>query len=314
MPDCIERVKNDGNKQFTALMFLEFLLHLREVILQDVAILFDEDDPVPHQIFQQEIFQSEDFETYRNDMRHHILASVEPTDLCIDQCLPGINSHFQNALRRIDELDSQVKNNNNILLDRVLPLLDGIKTDYNQLLSGIHRSVRALGSTFEPTQGGGEGSAAPLPAIYDVGTNSTSRSRHHLTMPPGAGAVFSVDGARFSSKPVSFAILLEEWYGIGSFVDIPCCGGFANLEEVRKGSWRTTYQIKEKQRFSKIKRIVEVYASQLSEREKCEVLVEFEHMWTESGRNWSPMIERLQNEGYLTKHKRNKRNNDVVLI
>jgi hypothetical protein len=68
---------NKGGK-YTAKMFRDFLDNMRTVLLQDVVVMMNEEGCIHHSIFREAVFQSEDFALFREEMKAHLVGSVDP--------------------------------------------------------------------------------------------------------------------------------------------------------------------------------------------------------------------------------------------
>jgi hypothetical protein len=78
--------------------------------------------------------------------------------------------------------------------------------------------------------------------------------------------------------------MYDEFFGYNDFENKPLPGGFHQLEEFTKKKWRVSYSNSEKQRFSKIRRIV--YAvkqhAEESDVEVSDALKQFDMFWKSS--------------------------------
>lgn len=81
----------DADPSRTAWMFLRFLKKLRRIALQDAAyMMIKHPARAAHPVFQMDVFQMEEFGTFKEKMKEHIATSVSPLDATVDDVLPGI--------------------------------------------------------------------------------------------------------------------------------------------------------------------------------------------------------------------------------
>ena len=101
--------------------------------------------------------------------------------------------------------------------------------------------------------------------------------------------------------------MYDQWTGQDNFEGVPVVGGFAELERVRRSTWRVGYENSEAQRFSKIKRIMNALSELAKDQPLPEVLQKFEQLWNVNP-NVTKMATALQNSGFIKKDSRpNKR-------
>jgi hypothetical protein len=82
--------------------FLQLLGFLRKVILQDAAILFSNE----LSIFQAEVFQCNEFQTFRQDLLRSLENITFPSQIAIQQVAPMISNsidHLSNTLVQLQQ-------------------------------------------------------------------------------------------------------------------------------------------------------------------------------------------------------------------
>jgi hypothetical protein len=83
-----QSISGPRKTEISGLSFLALLKYLREVILQDDAVLLEIEDYKDHPIFQHPIFTSEDFKAYAKELKEKIASTPEPSSLLLLQAFP----------------------------------------------------------------------------------------------------------------------------------------------------------------------------------------------------------------------------------
>ena len=255
------------------------ILNLRDVILQDIAVMMNEEGRGPHPLFQHPLFQSSDFRIYQEEMAEHMATGTDPFDSSIDAALPGVNARFDTIVNGIGDLHSAVS------------------TGFNTVTTRLSQAATAFATELS---GGSTHSRAVTPATV-----------RHASPPATVETVFD---AHISQNHSSVSTMYEEWHGRGQYANRPCPGGFEMLETKRKARWRSGYDSKELQRFIKIKRIMQSIRQQTEDqgRDVGQVLEEYDGWWTDVSSNPSNMINRLIGEQHLQAKTRRKRKQNSI--
>jgi len=275
----------------TAAAFLALLDNLRDVLLQDLAVRINNPETPAHQVFRHSIFQSDDFQLYRDEMAAHMNTFQEPEHASLQRDHPGISARF-------DAVQYQLGNHESILntLQGGLSVLQGGMSQLPQTL------IREFATTLLNSQN--TNSTGPLELQGESATgidnaednSSPSPGARRLAMPPGTPAALCIDGAEMNLSPQSATEIYNQYHGIGEFSGEPIDGGFAKLEEAGN-NWKATYSNAQRQRFSKLKRIVKAIDIKIASGEsKDAALAFFDSLWssTEVNRNETKMIKELQ--------------------
>lgn len=270
----------DGKDRFTALAFLNLVDNLRDVVLQDMAVMMNEEERVPHPLYQHEIFQSADFRTYQREMQEHLEAVAEPSRNTMDAALPGVNARFDTVMNGIGVIQSEMKAGFQNMTAEVTGRISHAASAFADRLV----SPNAAAADNSPSVPGQSSEKDPMLKVYDI------------------------QDAFLSTSHSSISLLYNEWHGIEEYQDLPCVGGFKKLEATRKAKWRQGYSPGELQRFNKMKRIVESVTQQRENGSALQdVLTQYDQWWKDSGSNPSNMVHRLQSEGHLEAKQRKKR-------
>ena len=84
-----------SDERATARHFLEYMLRLRIIILQDAAAILSTDPPRhSHPIFQFDVFNNSMFQTYYNSMKKLLLESESPVNSSLETVIPGMNTRL----------------------------------------------------------------------------------------------------------------------------------------------------------------------------------------------------------------------------
>jgi len=293
------------NSKPTAAGFLRMLDNLRDVLLQDVACRMNDPNSPPHQIFRHPIFQSDDFQLYREEMAQHMATMEDPMHTALQRDHPGINSRFDALQNKLGDHQSIL----NSLQNQVVAMPQAITTHLIQAVaSGVATGASGFASALLNAQSQAPAATASPAPGQSPATATTGPGGRLLAMPPGTATELCVEGAEMSRRFEQATKIHEQYYGVGEYEGKPVDGGFAKLE-ASGTSWRSTYNNSQLQHFSKLKRIVRAIDDKIeSGQSRGSVLAEFDALWTmeEVNMNATKMITKLQQLG-IVKHAARKR-------
>jgi hypothetical protein len=289
---------NTGTNKQTAKKFLAFLDNMRGVILQDVAVMMNEQGGIPHSVFREAVFQSDDFGLFREEMKTHLLGSADPCIHTMESALPGLNARFDSLQAQQHETLSTVKT-----------LLQEMGEQPRRLLETVAAGARQAGASFadilSPT-------AATQPKLARA-----SSTGGQVMMPPGTDAELCLDGPQMAPYHESVTDLWDEWNGAGIYTDKPCPGGFEHLEGTVGSQWRRSYNTAANIRFSKLQRIIKAVKQRVAGRADDDsprvaddllvVLAQYDDLWANANANPSNMVKALQDCGDIRRKTRKKR-------
>ena len=276
------------NSKPTAAGYLAMLDNGHDVLLQDIAVRMNNPDSPAHQVFRHPIFQSNDFQLYREEMAQHLSTFVEPEHSALQRDHPGINAHF-------DGLQNQLGDQGSTLCS--------IQTQLRKMPNDITASLVHVLATGASDFATSVLTNAGLPAAHQATaiTPATAMGEHRLAMPPGTEPADCIVGAVMSHEFARATEIFEQYYGVGEYAGKPIDGGFAKLEESGT-KWHSEYNNSQLQHFSKLKRIVRAMDEKIGAGQSREsVLAEFNALWTteEVNMNTTKMIAKLQQLGIL---------------
>jgi hypothetical protein len=255
----------------TAMGFLQFLERLRSVIAQDVAVMMNEGRY--HNLFELDVFQSEAFQTFRNEIATFLACEPNPNHQNISTVLPGVMEQFKSLNDKINlsetsqkdailESEERICNN---MDENIFALLGHFATG---LQAGATSILQASGNSFNQgafNQGEHPRSPSqPSPSQPSPGTRNRlafmsqqlpEDSEDQGLAPPRTAADFTKH--RISTKFfVSVQLTYDEWYGRESFENTPIMGGIAELESQFKKNWRSAFSSAENKRFSRMSQVI----------------------------------------------------------
>ncbi|KAF8922813.1 hypothetical protein BGZ58_003754 [Dissophora ornata] len=104
---------NPGSSGLLLSRILTLLLHLRKVILQDVAILLDlRDDPACnyglHRIFGLSVFESAMFADFRTQLRERMRTESSPITDILRNNAPAMHSEFRTVKSKLNDIDNKL--------------------------------------------------------------------------------------------------------------------------------------------------------------------------------------------------------------
>jgi Centromere DNA-binding protein complex CBF3 subunit, domain 2 len=287
----------DGRSRHTAAYFLNMLIQLRHLILQDTAEIMTYSEPRQHPLFTEPIFTSQLFGEYVAAMKTHLAQApaADPLNMSMEAALPGVMNRFdqlQTCLNQLRELARTGAFQNTSLLEIVLVRIESLHERLEHLTNATDRHERlahTLSVAFSDFANGSRPVAAvqpqfqppPVPEAGNVVRFGFGASQVPLAragalapapqLPQAANAAPWIPrepghGAKLSVFHASFSALFDEYRGSGrseapgqeyNYDGKPIEGGFQALEA--KGSaWRTPYYSnKERAHFCRVKKVVE---------------------------------------------------------
>ena len=311
----------DGNPdRITAHRFLDMMEHGRDILLQDAAVLLDTENQIPHRVFEHDIFRSVDFADYCAEMKLHLETGQEPVDQAMEQCLPGVNARLDGIVHQVGGLESRVTQglatmNTTLRTQHLITeqmINNCIATAARNFASSFSRDqAEAFASSIAPAQTQDRRTDFLTdPSAGDDVTNDGAGDRrsNSVVLPRGVDPIYTIThSTRMLRSFQSIKQMNDQWTGQDNFEGVPVVGGFAELERVRRSTWRVGYENSEAQRFSKIKRIMNALSELAKDQPLPEVLQKFEQLWNVNP-NVTKMATALQNSGFIKKDSRpNKR-------
>jgi hypothetical protein len=133
--------------KLTATKFLEFMLTLTEVVLQDDAVIFIKHPNCQpnrqyHPLFAMDVFQSNEFKSFVEVMCASLASSTSPFDASLETILPGMNAQFHTLHQGQEQLfqNQQLK-------------LKNLQYTFRELyISGHHLQQNLFVGTFNAQQ------------------------------------------------------------------------------------------------------------------------------------------------------------------
>mmetsp|Transcript_22817 Transcript_22817/g.23101 ORF Transcript_22817/g.23101 Transcript_22817/m.23101 type:complete len:337 (-) Transcript_22817:105-1115(-) len=315
---------------------------MRIIILQDAAAIYAlHPSRMNHQLFDTiVVFKTKEFESYCIEMKEWLSEAEDPTNTSIELALPSVNTRLNEisndgyktyqVVNRIERNICSLKEDVSHAarggikegLKEVLPTVLGpliTKSITNCLSTAITAAAQSL-SVHET--GGASDTVNNLLSLNlenntdNIETVSTitqqqipqSQSPVLVQSPPGYGHVLSL-------QPSSITAMCDEWYGIGSFLDVPIIGGVEELENKYNNAWRKKQTSANAKVFSRWKTVMDCIKKQQESNSVTqeEILVEFDVIFrNENGKKGnlsiSKFIVELERRNIHRPPKRKKRN------
>ena len=228
-------------------------------------MLIDYPDRAHHGLFQLPVFQSQAFTDYMNGMKHHLEESQAPYDARIDQVLPGVHSRMDGMGSNLNYVMHKVDRHET----EMVSLKETMPRDFREVLNffwqdAVNDLAFAVNSPSRTTRRSTSLPAAPPTATtLPTTTPPTARTTPPTarTTPPQASNLSPIHspgyGYRLPAKPRSATDVWHAWHGIGSFENMPVCGGIPTMELNHPG-WRKMYSSTERRHFSRWKITIEL--------------------------------------------------------
>jgi hypothetical protein len=288
---ALAEVSSDQFQHPTALHFLEFLLVLRSIILQDAAAMFvllkdgdvGEQRRLRHVVFTHPVFKSDLFESFVNEM--DVLLTEQrgndPNDAIIDRAMPGVNRRFDELVRMMAEMhgdvvahDQKLGNIEEQLREQVEQAAraeesaakrhrDTATTMAGVLQTGasfIYKSIEGQDVMLEPAV------AAAAEAEWNQARQQVQVEEAATTAENKEDVLVRVMGHQVSFrrkniKKVLLSSIYKEYYGLEQFAGLPIDGGLHGLESSYKSVWRGGYSASDNVYFSRMKSLVVAMAA-----------------------------------------------------
>jgi len=254
-----------------------------------------------HQAFRHPIFQSNDFQLYKQEMAVHLNTFQAPELTSLQHDHPGISARF-------DALQNQLGNHESMLTTLQNGMSQLPLTITNDMIHVLATGATNFASSLLNPQDASPQQQELLPNSHSD-EESPATGPRRLTMPPGTPAALCVQGAEMNPSPQSATEIYQQYHGIGTFAGQPIDGGFAKLEK-EGGNWKATYTNVQRQRFSKWKRIVKAIDDRIKGGESAESSLEFfDVIWSSNdvNKNETKMINKLQKDGLLQVNSRKRK-------
>ena len=284
--------------------FLTLLKNLRIIILQDVAVLMEQDRD--HCIFKLPVFRSEMFMAFRQDMIRTISNVSNQRDADIDSVLPQLRQilqrNHQELLFRLNEQQDVLERQDetvNSFVTGTSSFLNGFVSDIllsqNQVIRSLNSAFTNLGSIQIPEVSGMEMQVVESAS----GLNDVPVELDRVSQPPPASenhypAETDVN-YRLYKNHQTFQSVWDEWFGLDAFSpvnnhQIAFTGGIKGLETNKKG-WRKHFSTAENKLFSRTKFLIGYVESQDDARTALE---QMDALFREHGRSVHSLEKKLK--------------------
>jgi hypothetical protein len=275
-PECERR---------TAIAFLDMMQQLRVVVLQDAAILMEDESRSKHQLFLEfDVFSSPLFHEFRAQMRATLTQAVDPTNTALSTVLPGVHE-------RLEAINHNLSAQTHVLSRQVQSLrrdvhhidkrFDGVydrfeQTDANLALfsTRVQNALQNALTAFTNTAPSQDnlyirntchemlGDVTPACHAFPQAQTDALPPPHppRVTIAPRPPPLAVLNNTRtdrlvftIPSSWKSFEEILNFWNGKGEYKDLPMPGGVAAMEQLHKNRWRKHFTQAQKKAFSRLK-------------------------------------------------------------
>jgi hypothetical protein len=278
----------------TAIAFLDLMEKLRIVILQDTAVLIEDDRRSRHKLFWEvEVFSSSLFKDFRDEMRSALSQVTDPTNTALSTVLPGVKERLDTLNHSVliqSSLLSGCAKGQNELQRRVFETERRLIGDIASLRTGVTYQIQQVNDSVSLLAGKLQNAATAFISAGEHNNTTTRDGRHNcqtgvshspyipplqtliapLTTPADPSNLSPPQPPpnfeRFGIPPSwkSFSEVLDFWCGKGDYQDRPVPGGVAAIEEQQKSHWRKKFTRAQSKAFSRLK-IVCLSATKLLE-------------------------------------------------
>ncbi|KAG7372624.1 centromere DNA-binding like protein [Nitzschia inconspicua] len=281
----------------TAAVFLDFMMKLKVVVLQDAAAtMVLHPMRSVHQLFQLDEFKGDCFKAYVEQLRQQLAVAEDPNDVTLQTVIPPVvdrlNVLCQQGERKrqaSNEVSNQIRtgfDSVHVGHDLILQLIRSLALPINQilqLLKGTEKSTAimigliAANDYIQRTQ-------SPSHSLQPLNTADSpqrvidnSNPLPQLPWPNEPSILPRGLGHKLSHSHNSVMDLYNEWYGLDQFKDVPVAGGIQAMDNRYKTAWRRSWSRAEQKIISSMKIVIDTMNKQIaSGRTLLEVSKEFE--------------------------------------
>ena len=269
----------------TARAFINFLINLRWVILQDSAVLIGIKKR-SHFIFNnmKHIFESELFKDYTQQMIQHLVSSknTDPNAMDIDRILPGVNEKLMMGINATKNCHTEIKENNLATKESLLQLMEQNSTLRSTVGSAVKSTIisafskvgKCMTSLDEDTAGFIADNA--IEASDNANENRLTVRDDRIT-----AQVLEDEQYRVPTKFDSVEKILLHWES-----------KVGNLETRNGVKWRKHLSQAERKRFTRVKRIVMCFKKEIDKgTPSYNLITEFEHFYKENKKSLAKLAD-----------------------
>jgi hypothetical protein len=213
------------------------------------------------------------------------LEAVDPNELSIERCLPGVNLRFDAAQHEARQMMTEIKDLKEEIVE-VKGIVRRIATR-DDMVEGL----KVLLERWSDGKG-----------LHTAGGGSKKRGR----MDEDSSRAEEIDWAFSTRKPESVREIYDEWKGLGRFVGQPMEGGIEALEQSTKKRWRKRYKGADQKHFSRVVQLMSaIEGGTTNGRSLQEVIDELEGLFAWKKKSLSALVVELQHRGLIGKRVRN---------
>ena len=269
----------------TARAFINFLINLRWVILQDSAVLIGIKKQ-SHFIINnmKHIFESELFKDYTQQMIQHLVSSknTDPNAMDIDRILPGVNEKLMMGINATKNCHTEIKENNLATKESLLQLMEQNSTLRSTVGSAVKSTIisafskvgKCMTSLDEDTAGFIADNA--IEASDNANENRLTVRDDRIT-----AQVLEDEQYRVPTKFDSVEKILLHWES-----------KVGNLETRNGVKWRKHLSQAERKRFTRVKRIVMCFKKEIDKgTPSYNLITEFEHFYKENKKSLAKLAD-----------------------
>jgi hypothetical protein len=260
--------KDPLGQRRTALAFLSLMEQLRVVILQDAAVLMDDQNRFSHQLFVQlDVFSSVAFQNFRREMRDSLPNLVDPSSASVSAVLPGVKE-------RLDRIGHDLSVQTSVLTgcartcDDLGRFVHGLNRDVHQLRDGVYQRIEAVDHTVgnlatkmyhaaSAFTGMGQennvnGSRLPLHNVGVGGALMSPGRKECVPLAPRPTAA-APQGDHPPNSPGSSEVfkIPEKWKSLEDVLDF--WKQVESMEAEQKSRWRKNFTDAKRKMFSRLK-------------------------------------------------------------
>jgi hypothetical protein len=291
----------DGKDRQTAIQFLKLIDHLRDVVLQDAAVLMARGRK--HPVFDLPVFQTRAFKAFQEEILQSLAVSRHPQDDDMRRNIPAIADRLDNQQQEIGNVKREVgilRNDTNRRLDS---LSETMGTGFSLILTKMgEQRNRNSQQNYEVSRHLMQAAVALTGGPDDPPGGTTTIE---------TGTAHQTSETEDTSQPFTMHVrhasatsMYNEWCGLAEFTGKPISGGIAAAEQLEQATWRRHFTSAENKQFSRMKTVVSAIDGQIKGGSSKETVLQQFDCWFQQAGSLTALAKLVQEKGLVQSKRR----------
>jgi hypothetical protein len=292
----------DGKDRQTAIQFFKLIDNLRDVVLQDAAVLIARGRK--HLVFDLPVFQTRAFKTFQEEILQSLAVTPHPQDDDLRRNIPAVADRLDNQQQEIGNVKRELGHLRNDTNRRLDSLNENMGTGFSLILTKMGEQMH------RNSQQNHEVSRHLLQAAVALTGDPVEPQEETTTMETEIAGQTSI--AEDISLPFTMHVrhasatsMYNEWYGLEKFAGKPIPGGIAAAEQLQQTAWRRHFTSAENKQFSRMKTVISAIDGQIKSGTIKKTVLEQFDCWFQQTGSLTALAKLVQEKG-LVQRKRQK--------